>query len=82
MPLKFYFNVQLTGSIDTSSTNDSTEDKPRDLEKLKDTLKALFCYCHTFSRLRLWVVYFIYFKLTPLLLFDVFNGCSIVQLRE
>ena len=42
MPLTFYFNVQLTGSIDTSSTNDSTEDKPRDLEKLKDTLKALF----------------------------------------
>ena len=42
MPLTLYFNVQLTGSIDTSSTNDSTEDKPRDLEKLKDTLKALF----------------------------------------
>ena len=34
------------------------------------------------SRLRLWVGYFIYFKLTPVLLMDVFSRCSLIQLKK
>ena len=34
-----------------------------------------------FSRLRVWVGYYIYFKFTPsVVLCDISNGCSLVQL--
>ena len=50
---------------------------------LKDTMKAYLCKRHSCSRRRVWVGYFIDFNfINCFLLFDVFNGYSLIQLKE
>ena len=45
-------------------------------------MKAIFANVIRFSRLRLWVDFFILFKFTRVLLMDVFNGFSLIQLKK